>query len=114
MRTMADEQRLMQVMMNLLHNAVRHTLPGGIVIVGLSSQPDNVVIKVQDTGEGIRPDDLPHIWERFYRGQSQAGGGTGLGLALVKELTEAMGGAVAVESTLGEGSCFMVSLPRVN
>jgi signal transduction histidine kinase/ligand-binding sensor domain-containing protein len=114
MRTMADEQRLMQVLMNLLHNAVRHTLPGGIVIVALSSQPDTVVIKVQDTGEGIRPDDLPHIWERFYRGQSQAGGGTGLGLALVKELTEAMGGTVAVESTLGEGSCFMVSLPRVN
>jgi signal transduction histidine kinase len=107
----ADEQRLRQVLMNLLHNGVRHTLPGGIVVVGLSSQPEAIVIQVQDTGEGISPADLPHIWERFYRGQSRAGGGTGLGLALVKELTEAMGGMVAVESTPGEGSCFTVTLP---
>jgi signal transduction histidine kinase len=108
---MADEQRLMQVLMNLMHNAVRHTLPGGIVIVSLHCQPEAVTIAVQDTGEGIAPADLPHIWERFYRGQSQAGGGTGLGLALVKELTEAMGGTATVESTLGEGSCFTVTLP---
>lgn len=108
----ADEQRLTQVLMNLLHNAVRHTLPGGIVVVNLSAQPETVFIKVRDTGEGIRPDDLPHIWERFYRGQSHAGGGTGVGLALVKELTEAIGGAIAVESTLGEGSCFTITLPR--
>jgi signal transduction histidine kinase len=97
--------------MNLLHNAVRHTLPGGIVMVGLSEADERIVIRVQDTGEGIAPDDLPKIWERFYRGQSQAGGGAGLGLALVKELTEAMGGNVAVQSTLGEGSCFTVTLP---
>ncbi len=57
------------------------------------------------------PEDLPHIWERFYRGQTQAGGGAGLGLALVKELSEAMGGTVAVESTPGEGSRFEVLLP---
>ncbi len=110
--SVADEQRLLQVLINLLHNAVRHTLPGGIVAVGLSSQQDTITIKVQDTGEGIAPADLPHIWERFYRGQSQAGGGTGLGLALVKELAEAMGGTVAVDSALGEGSCFTVALPR--
>jgi two-component system sensor histidine kinase ChiS len=108
----ADEQRLLQVMMNLLHNAVRHTLPGGIVVLGLNYQSEGVAIRVQDTGEGITPADLPNIWERFYRGQSQAGGGTGLGLALVKELTEAMGGNVAVKSVLGEGSCFTVTLPR--
>ena len=108
----ADEQRLRQVLMNLLHNGVRHTLPGGIVVVGLSRQPEAIVIQVQDSGEGISPADLPYIWERFYRGQSRAGGGTGLGLALVKELTEAMGGTVAVESTLDEGSCFTVTLPR--
>jgi signal transduction histidine kinase len=69
---------------------------------------------VKDTGEGIAPDDLPHIWERFYRGEStrtRMGSGTGLGLALVKEWTEAMGGTVAVESVPGEGSCFTLRLP---
>lgn len=111
MWAVADEQRLLQVLMNLLHNAVRHTLPGGVVVVGLEAQPEAVVIRVQDSGEGIHPDDLPRIWERFYRGQSQAGGGTGLGLALVKELTMAMGGSVAAQSTIGEGSCFSVALP---
>jgi two-component system sensor histidine kinase ChiS len=109
---LADRQRLLQILMNLLHNGVRHTLPGGIVVVSLEEQPETITIKVQDTGEGISPTDLPHIWERFYRGQSRAGGGTGLGLALVKELTEAMNGTVAVTSTPGEGSCFSVTLPR--
>ena len=107
----ADAQRLLQILMNLLHNAVRHTLPGGLVVVHLKRQGKWVCIQVQDTGEGILPEDLPHIWERFYRGQTQAGGGTGLGLALVKELTEAMGGTVTVESTPGEGSRFEVLLP---
>jgi two-component system sensor histidine kinase ChiS len=111
---MADGQRLMQVLMNLLHNAVRHTLPGGVVAVSVEGRPDDVAICVHDTGEGIHPDDLPCIWERFYHGQSQAGGGAGLGLALVKELTEAMGGTVAVESTLGEGSCFTITLPHAD
>ena len=112
--TTADEKRLQQVLMNLLHNAVRHTLPGGIVMVRVDEESEKIAIRVQDTGEGIAPADLPKVWERFYRGQSQAGGGAGLGLALVKELTEAMGGAVAVQSTLGEGSCFMVTLPPAN
>lgn len=108
----ADERRLMQALMNLLHNAIRHTPPGGMVAVRFNHNDDAVAIQVVDTGEGIQPDDLPRIWERFYRGQSQAGGGTGIGLALVKELTEAMGGSVAVESALGEGSCFTITLPR--
>jgi two-component system, sensor histidine kinase ChiS len=110
---MVDEQRLIQILMNLLHNAVRHTLPGGIVIVRVSSGPAEVTITVRDSGEGITPEDLPHVWERFYRGRSLAGGGAGLGLALVKELTEAMGGWVSVESAEGEGSCFMVVLPLI-
>lgn len=107
----ADPERLMQVLMNLLHNAVRHTPPGGLVLVAVESQEACVLIHVQDTGEGIHPVDLPRIWERFYRGQSQASGGAGLGLAVVKELTTAMHGSVAVESALGEGSRFTVSLP---
>jgi signal transduction histidine kinase len=74
-----------------------------------------VRLEVRDTGSGIAAGDLPHIWERFYRGQSAGGpdqSGAGLGLALVKELTEAMGGSVAVESEVGQGSCFTIRLPK--
>ncbi len=111
----ADEARLEQVLANLLRNAIRHTPPGGIVAVAAWAEPDAVVIEVRDTGEGIAPADLPHIWERFYQGESTRGrGGAGLGLALVKELTEAMGGSVAVESELGQGSRFSITLPRVS
>ncbi len=114
----ADPERLGQVLANLLRNAIRHTEPGGIVAVALRSEPDAVVVEVRDTGAGIPADELPHIWERFYRGRSErsrAGDGAGLGLALVKELTEAMGGSVTVESTAipnaeGKGSCFRVRL----
>ena len=73
-----------------------------------------VLVEVRDTGEGIAPADLPHIFERFYQGERQPvddGGGAGLGLALVKELVEAMGGAVAVASTPGRGSTFTLRLP---
>lgn len=109
----ADEARLEQCLANLLRNAIRHTPPGGIVAVAARAEPDTVLIEVRDTGEGIAPADLPHIWERFYRGESTRGsGGAGLGLALVKELTEAMGGSVAVESEIGRGSRFTVRLPK--
>jgi signal transduction histidine kinase len=119
----ADEGRLEQVLANLLRNAIRHTPPGGIVVARVAAAQGAVRIEVCDTGEGIAPEDLPHIWERFYRGRNAAGGsntagvansrdatGAGLGLALVKELTEAMGGSVGVESIPGQGSCFSVSL----
>ncbi len=112
---LADANRLEQVLQNLLHNAVRHTPPGGIIAVTVEEDDESAIIRVKDTGEGIAPEELPHIWGRFYRTDSSRGrpeGGTGLGLALVKELTEAMGGSVSVESTLGEGSCFTVRLPR--
>ncbi len=74
-----------------------------------------IELRVQDTGEGIAAQDLPRIWDRFYRteqSRARATGGTGLGLALVKELTEAMGGTVGVESALDRGTCFTVRLPR--
>ncbi|MGH2355618.1 MAG: sensor histidine kinase, partial [Chloroflexota bacterium] len=135
---LADADRLEQVVRNLVTNAVRHTPPGGLVLLTASLADGAVVIQVKDTGEGIAPQDLPHIWERFYRadgarGRDQQGertsetgetgthtgvaqeapGGAGLGLALVKELTEAMGGAVAVESAPGQGACFTLRLPTV-
>jgi signal transduction histidine kinase len=110
-----DAERLQQVLINLLRNGVRHTPPGGIVAAIAAPEEAYVRIEVRDTGEGIAPDDLPHIWERFYRGDNthtHEEGGAGLGLALVKELTEAMGGTVSVESESGRGSCFVLRLPR--
>jgi signal transduction histidine kinase len=110
----ADPCRLEQALQNLAHNGVRHTPPGGIVALLVQAEADGVSLQVKDTGEGIAPADLPRIWERFYRAENsraRSAGGSGLGLALVKELTEAMGGSVAVESALGEGSCFTLRFP---
>lgn len=119
-RALADPARLEQVVRNLVANAVRHTPPGGLVLLTVEHEDDKVVIRVQDTGAGIAPTDLPCIWDRFFRSvdardedsaREQARDGAGLGLALVKELTEAMNGMVEVESVLGEGSCFTLRLP---
>jgi signal transduction histidine kinase len=109
----ADAQRLEQIVSNLLGNAVRHTPPGGLVAAAVTAEPDTLAVQVRDTGEGILPEDLPHVFERFYRGRNGDGRpGAGLGLALTKELAEAMGGSVAAASTPGEGSSFTVRLPR--
>jgi len=110
-----DVGRFEQILTNLLRNALRHTDPGGIVAVMAAVEADAVRVEVRDTGAGIPPDALPHVWERFYRGEDareRDARGAGLGLALVKELTEAMGGRVGVESTVGEGSVFTVWLLR--
>ena len=112
---LVDPQRFEQILRNLLHNAVRHTAPGGIVAVEVIIEPESVLILVKDTGEGITPENLPHIWERFYQTESsltRQDGGAGLGLALVKEWIEEMGGTVSVESTIGEGSYFTLHLLR--
>lgn len=109
----ADEQRLEQIVSNLLGNAMRHTPPGGLVVVSAAAEGRQIRIDVRDTGEGIAADDLPHIFERYYRGRgSGERGGAGLGLALAKELAEAMGGTIGVESAPGEGSCFTVRLQQ--
>jgi len=107
---LADGSRLEQALRNLIHNSLRHTPPGGLVIVSAEPCDGKLRIQVRDTGEGIAPDDLPRIWERYFR--SETNGGTGIGLTLVKSFTEAMGGQVAAESTLGEGACFTITLPR--
>lgn len=112
---LADEGRLEQVVRNLLSNAVRHTPPGGIVALTAAAEPEAVVIEVKDTGEGILAEDLDHVFERFYRSdgaRQRDHSGAGLGLALVKELTEAMGGSVCAESEPGSGSRFVLRLPR--
>jgi signal transduction histidine kinase len=112
----ADPMRLEQVLRNLVQNALRHTPPGGIVVIEAeAAEADAVRISVADTGVGIAPEDLDHVFERFYRGDSsrtRETGGAGLGLALVQELVQAMGGTVAVESTPGRGSRFTLTLRR--
>jgi signal transduction histidine kinase len=115
-RVLADENRLEQILQNLLHNAVRHTAPGGIIVLGVRADEQSVILQVKDTGEGIAPEELEHIWKRFYRAENarnQPGSGSGLGLAIVRDLTEAMGGTVAATSTVGQGSIFTICLPRL-
>lgn len=112
---LVDVNRLEQVLQNLLYNAVRHTSPGGIIALGAAAEPEIIALQVKDTGEGIAPEELARIWERFYQteqGRMHKNSGAGLGLALVKEWIEEMGGSVAVESVVGEGSCFSIRLPR--
>jgi signal transduction histidine kinase len=114
---LADPTRLEQVLRNLIQNALRHTPPGGII--ALSAEPAGpamLALSVADTGVGIASEDLPHVFERFYRGDSSRAretGGAGLGLSLVRELVAAMGGAVRAESTPGRGSRFVVALPTI-
>lgn len=113
-RAMADPDRLRQIISNLVRNAVRHTPDGGIIVMSVAREDPWVVVSVADTGEGIAPEHLPHIFERFYRvdqARTRSSGGAGLGLAIVREFVELMGGKVTVESTVGEGSCFRVYLP---
>ena len=110
-----DVDRITQVIRNLLSNALRHTPAGGQVTVTCKSdKPYELLITVSDTGEGISPDDLPYVFERFYRSdksRSRASGGSGIGLAIVKQLVEAHGGKVWLESHLGQGSTFGFTLP---
>jgi len=109
-----DPVRIEQVISNLLTNAIRHTPPGGSITVTVKNGEEGLKISVSDTGKGIATEDLPHVFERFYRsGSSRARkeGGTGLGLAIVKQMVEAHGGKVWVESKTGTGSIFSILLP---
>lgn len=111
---MGDEERLTQLMRNLLDNATRHTPPGTEVDVRLDTMNASARIAVADTGSGIPAEHLPHIWDRFYRvdkARSRVGGGTGLGLAIVKFIAEAHGGGVQVESRPERGTTFTIILP---
>jgi signal transduction histidine kinase len=112
---MADRQRLVQVLLNLARNAITYTPAGGLVSMMLQRADSNhLTISVADTGSGIASADLDRIFERFYRtdaSRARSSGGFGLGLAIVRDLVEAMGGTIHVQSTLGEGSCFEVMLP---
>jgi heavy metal sensor kinase len=110
-----DEELLRRMVMNLVDNAIRYTPEGGKVNVALEPSADGLAIRISDTGTGIASEAVPHVFERFYRGdkaRSRQDGGFGLGLAIVKWVAESHNGAVAVASTPGAGSTFTVTLPR--
>jgi signal transduction histidine kinase len=109
-----DAQHLLRVMDNLLGNALKFTPVGGQISVRLWRDGPQAVLEVADTGIGIPPDQLERVFERFYQvdgSTTRRYGGTGLGLALVKEIVEAHGGQVSVSSQVGQGSTFTVRLP---
>lgn len=120
----ADADRLAQVLRNLLVNALRHTRSGGSFTVSAGAKVEALEIAVADTGEGIAADDLPHVFDRFWRAdpararsedgrEQRLADGTGLGLPVAQSLVAAQGGRIWVESTLGQGTAFRFTLPRV-
>jgi signal transduction histidine kinase len=107
----ADKDRLIQALANLTSNAVKVTASGGHVRVGVHARPNALIFAVEDTGPGIGAEELPHIFERYWRGRQAGYRGTGLGLTIAKGIVEAHGGRISAESTLGVGSTFSFSLP---
>lgn len=108
---LADAERVQQVVTNLVHNAIKFTPPGGQVSISAATSGDEVVIAVRDTGVGIPAEDLPRIFERFYKAdRARASGGTGLGLAIAKHIVQGHGGRIWAESVEGQGSTFYFTL----
>lgn len=114
----AAPDKLSRILDNLLGNALRHSLEEGQIHLRAIAEADHVLVRVEDAGSGIAPKDLPHIFDRFYRGEQSRSqkrdphSGSGLGLAIVKGLVEAHGGKIGVESELGSGSTFWFTIPR--
>jgi signal transduction histidine kinase len=109
-----DSHRIGQVLRNLLENAMAHTGAGGTITVTARQRQNCVEVAVTDTGEGIPPEDLPNIFERFYRvdkSRARATGGSGLGLTIAKRLIEAHGSSIEADSEMGKGSTFTFTLP---
>jgi two-component system phosphate regulon sensor histidine kinase PhoR len=111
----AERAAVEQILTNLVDNAIKYTPPGGTITVRAEGRAKTVLLTVEDTGPGIPEQHLPRLFERFYRvdtARSRELGGTGLGLAIVKHLVLANGGEIGVESRVGRGTRFTVSLPR--
>jgi two-component system, OmpR family, sensor kinase len=109
-----DPDRLKQLLLNLIDNALRHTRAGGTVTIGVSSEGNWAVLRVADTGPGIQAEERERIFEPFYQGdQGRSGnsGGSGLGLAIARWIAEAHGGRIEVDSEIGAGSAFTIYLP---
>jgi len=111
-----DPGRMTQVLTNILDNALHHTPEGGKITLSAKERNDQVELAVQDSGPGLKPEDLDRIFERFYRTdasrQREADGGSGLGLAIAKSIVQAQGGQVSAESEAGKGLKVIVSLPK--
>jgi signal transduction histidine kinase len=115
-RAFVDIDRLQQVFHNLLENAMRYTEPGGRIRLALTAAPDEARMEVSDTGIGIRAEDLPYVFERFFRSDRARrayAGGSGLGLSIVRWIVEAHKGAVSIESMVGKGTAVTVTLPLI-
>ena len=115
-RVLGDPDRLDQLMMNLLSNAIRYNREGGKVVVSMEQEPEHVVVTVKDSGLGIPAESIPFLFDRFYRvdpSRSNPEGGTGLGLSISKAIVDAHGGTIRIESTVGEGTSVIVRLPRL-
>ena len=111
-QVLADAERARLVLTNLLHNAVKFTPPGGRIVTAARSQVESIVFSIQDTGVGIPAEDLPRIFERFYKAdRARSGGGTGLGLAIAKHIVQGHGGRIWAESIEGQGSTLYFTLP---
>lgn len=114
MKVPVDPQRIGQVLNNLIDNALRHTPPGGKITLRTAAIAGQVSLTVEDTGAGIRSEDLPFVFDRFWKGDQarlrQEGSGSGLGLAIAKQLVEAHGGQISVESGEGQGTRFRIDL----
>ena len=108
----AESDRIQQVLVNILHNAIKFTPEGGRIMVSTLQKDGGVIVSVADNGGGISPDDLPHVFERFYKAdKARSGEGTGLGLAIAKHIVQAHGGEIWAESELDQGSVFSFKLP---
>ena len=111
LRLRVDRARIQQVLGNLLGNAIKFTKPGGRVVLDASIENGVALFRVRDTGAGIPPERLPHVFDQFWQGDSKDRRGIGLGLAIAKAIVEAHGGSIAVDSCVGEGSTFSFTLP---
>lgn len=110
----ADQDKIKQVFLNLISNAIKYNHEGGKIDIIAKENPRDVVISVSDTGQGIPPESLPHLFNKFYRvpGMENMATGTGLGLSICKHIIETHEGTIEVQSTLGEGSTFSIRLPK--
>jgi two-component system phosphate regulon sensor histidine kinase PhoR len=108
-----DRDRIRQTIINLVHNAIKFNKPIGSVIIATSYDSNSAIVSVTDTGIGISREDLPHVFERFYKAdKARTGGGSGIGLAIAKHTVQAHGGDIHARSEEGKGSTFTFSLPR--
>ena len=109
------EDDLYQIAFNLAENGIKYNVPNGTLRISLHQQEDNAILRVSDTGMGIPPEAIGHVFERFYRvdkARSRQSGGSGLGLAIVRSIVERNNGQIHLQSTLGKGTTFTVEFPR--